>query len=127
MSQRATVSAAAIVDAHWGADAPQWVRQLAGLCDGSSQAAAARKISYSASLVNQVLKNRYMGDLTQVQLRVEAAAGERGRDCPVLGQIDGAECLRHQRAGYNPANHVAVRLYRACLLCPHNISKGKKP
>lgn len=114
-----------IVTEHWGADAPVWVMKLAAACDTSSQAAAARKISRSASLVNQVLKNRYTGSLDDVQSRVESAFSITGTNCPVLGMIDGSVCLKHQKTEYNPSNFMAVRLYAACRRCPHNISNKR--
>ena len=120
-------SAKETVKTHWGVNAPVWVRQLAAQCDVSSQKKTADKIGRSAALVNQVLKNRYAGDLRGVQERVETAFGDKVT-CPVLGQIDGGECLRHQQAKYNPGNHAAVSLFVACKKCPHNlICKGAKP
>lgn len=116
-------SAVDIVMEFWGETAPEWVRTLARFCDKETQAAAARKIGRSASLINQVLKNRYTGNLTAVQSRVEAAFSDTGVICPVLGQMTGTACLSHQKAAYNPANHTAVKLYVACRRCPHNLSK----
>lgn len=115
----------ALVVKHWGADAPQWVLTLAAYCDKESQAAAARKIGRSAALVNQVLKNCYTGDLKATQARVESAFSTKAVDCPVMGKICGSDCLAHQKAPYNSANHVAVRLYVACRKCPKNLrNKG---
>lgn len=117
--------ASAIVAQYWEGNAPEWVKRLATFCDEESQAAAARKIGRSASLVNQVLKNKYTGDLNAVQQRVEAALKDEGVMCPVLGNIAGDVCLKQQRQPYSSANHVAVRLFKACRNCPHNLkNKG---
>lgn len=116
-------SALDIVAEFWGATAPEWVKTLARFCDKNTQAAAARKIGRSASLINQVLKNRYTGDLIGVQARVESAFSDSGVVCPVMGQITGSTCLGHQKVDYNPSNHIAVKLYVACRRCPHNVSR----
>lgn len=112
---------------HWGDSAPVWVRLLATACDETSQKKTAVKISRSSALVNQVLKGKYPGDLTDVQNRVEKVFGIK-IPCPELGDIEGAACLVNQQKKYNPANHAAVSLFVACRRCPHNIScKGVKP
>lgn len=118
MSKEQQPSALAIAQQHWQ-PLPDWVRTLAEYCDAHTQADAARKIGRSASLVNQVLKGKYPGALSAVQARVEAALNEQVTDCPVLGPISGADCLKHQAAPYNPANHRVVALFRQCLRCPH--------
>lgn len=120
-------SAIRTVDESWGEAAPEWVKTLAAFCDAESQAAAARLIGRSTSLINQVLKNKYMGDLTGVEERVNSAFRVVPVPCPVLGDIDGASCLAHQQATYHPGNHLAVRLYVACRRCPHNLGRKGGP
>lgn len=112
-----------IVAQHWGDNAPEWINTLARYCDAESQASAARKIDRSPSLINQVLKNKYTGDLVGVEARVKSALSVTCVFCPVLGNIQGDECLSHQGTAYNPSNHVAVRLFVACKRCPNNVSK----
>lgn len=116
-------SAIEIIREFWGSDAPEWVVTLAKYCDKNTQKAAAQKIQRSPSLINQVLKNSYTGDLEGIQARVESAFSDTGVECPVLGEITGATCLGHQKAGYNPSNHIAVKLYVACQRCPFNLSR----
>lgn len=118
------VNALAIAEQHWQ-PLPEWVRTLAQFSDEHTQVAASRRIGKSASLVNMVLKNNYKGDLRGVQQLVETAFDVAKRRCPVLGSISGSDCLKHQTAPYNPANHMAVGLFRACRRCPHN-QKGVK-
>lgn len=124
MSEK-TVSARDIVETFWGNDAPEWVHTLAQFCDTESQAAAARKIGRSPSLVNMVLKNKYTGDLKGVEKRVTSAFCSAPVPCPVLGEIDGATCLTHQRAPYVPTNPLAVRLYVSCRRCPFSLNCKK--
>lgn len=112
-----------IVAEFWGDDAPEWVKAVARESDRSSQAEVGRRIGRSASLINQVLKNRYTGDLHGIEARVKKALSVTAVTCPVLGQISGVDCLKHQNAPYTPSNHMAVRLYVACKRCPNNIGK----
>lgn len=121
MSQNPT-SALAIASAHWE-ELPAWVRVLAEYCDQHTQAAAARKIGRSASLVNQVLKGRYEGNMEAVKARVETALNVTQVTCPILGLISGDECLRHQSAPYSPVNHMAVALFRQCRRCPNRCGR----
>lgn len=118
MSKPDQLTAMQIAQAHWQ-PVPEWVRLLADYSDTHTQAAAARKIGRSASLVNQVLKQKYPGDLAAVQARVETALKVEMVRCPILGSITGSECLKHQGAPYYSGNHVAVALFRQCRRCPN--------
>lgn len=108
----------------WGDDLPQWVRILAEHCDAHTQREAAEAISYSASVVNQVLQNSYKGNLSRIQSAVEGAFMGSVVACPILGELPQQDCLRHQRQPFNPSNPMRVRLYRAChTTCPHRFKK----
>jgi len=122
--QHVTTAAETVTEC-WGV-APDWVRQLAAACDDTSQRETAQKIGLSPSLVNQVLKNRYQGNLGNVRGRVETGLAADRRHCPVMGLIDGKTCLTNQSRRYDPSNHIAVRLYRACRGCEHSLKGGKK-
>lgn len=103
----------------WGDDAPAWVKSLAAECDKTSQAKVAGAMGRSPSLVNMVLKNRYSGNMDDVKARFETAFTET-IECPVLGDIDGQTCLNWQSKPYSGANHLVVRMFRACQRCPNN-------
>lgn len=124
MSKTITVPAISHVATHWGDNAPIWIVDLAKACDQTSQAAVALKLGRSASLVNQLLKAKYPGDLKGVEDRFNAAFDPEKHHCPILGQITGADCLKNQSKRYDPSNHISVRLFRACSNCPHAL-KGK--
>ncbi|MDX2094339.1 MAG: hypothetical protein SFW64_00105 [Alphaproteobacteria bacterium] len=124
MSKPIQLTALQIAQAHW-TPVPDWVRLLAEYSDKHTQAAASRKIGRSASLVNQVLKQKYPGDLQAVQARVETALKIEMVRCPIMGPIAGSECLKHQGVPYNPGNHMAVALFRQCRRCPN--ACGRKP
>lgn len=54
----------------WGGKPPEWVLVLAAECDASSQRAVAKRISCGATTVNQVVRNRYGGDLGRIAKKV---------------------------------------------------------
>lgn len=115
------------VSAAWGEDAPGWVTILAEACNRSSQKAAAGEIGYSATVVNQVLKGTYTGDLTAVQSAVEGAFMHAVVACPVIGELPTHRCLEHQRRKFAATNPQRVKLFRACRSgCPHSRLKVKE-
>ncbi|MBM3617501.1 MAG: hypothetical protein FJX23_03035 [Alphaproteobacteria bacterium] len=117
-----TVDAQSIAAAHWN-PLPEWVERLASYCNEHTQVAAAKKIGRSASLINQVLRGNYKGDMEAVKSRVETALMAGGITCPILGAISGSQCLQQQAKPYNSGNHLAVSLFRECRRCPNN--KGR--
>ncbi|PZQ46329.1 MAG: hypothetical protein DI551_05285 [Micavibrio aeruginosavorus] len=120
MAEQKTSTAKSTASSSWGMDAPAWIIRLAEACDRTSQSKVAEKINRSPSLVNMVLKNKYPGRLDAIQARFEAAY-KSSIECPVLGEISGTDCLKNQALPFNPGNHVAVRLFRACKSCPFNV------
>lgn len=102
---------------------PAWVLSMAEECEKSSQAGFASKIGRSPALVNQVLKNRYAGDLGDVRERVEAILHPSCIDCPILGEITGQLCVANQGKPYDPSNNLSVRLFVGCRKCPNRITK----
>jgi len=122
---KVVISAAQHVTDHWGKDAPAWINDLAKECDNSNQVTVARKLGRSASLINQLLKRKYPGDLNDIQKRFESAFQPDLRSCPILGQITGEACLVNQGKKYDSSNHVAVSLFKACARCEYKL-KGRK-
>lgn len=119
-------NAMSIVQEHYGRNAPAWIIALAEECDRTTQTKVAGRIGRSASLINQVLKNKYTGNLEGIRQRVDAVLRPSCFQCPVLGEISGDDCLKHQGKPYNPANNLAVRLFLACRKCPNRIVKCEK-
>jgi hypothetical protein len=100
---------------------PDWVEALAEEADRSNQAKAARRISYSSSVVSTILKNAYSGDLKAVEQAVRDGLMRGTVDCPVKGEISGTECRSHQLAPFAATSSRRVQLYRACRSgCPHS-------
>jgi len=102
----------------WEGRAPEWVRVLARRCDElESQTLAAEEIGYSAPAVNQVLRNRYRGNLGKVESAVREVLMGDTVMCPVLGEILVSECKANQKRPFNAANALRVQLFRACSEC----------
>jgi hypothetical protein len=98
----------------WNGMAPEWVRALAAACAGTTQAAIGRRLGYSASVVNQVIRGNYKGDLARVEAAVRGAFMSECVICPVLGEIGRDVCLAHQRRGFDATSSVRAQLYHAC-------------
>lgn len=100
-------------------DAP-WIVELRDACKAArSQGVVAEKIGYSQSVVNQVLKGTYKGDLKSVQRAVEGALMGATVDCPILGDLPRQRCIENQRAGFRATNPLRVQLARTCPTCPN--------
>lgn len=95
-----------------------WLTVLRESCDTSSQAATAKRINYSPTVVNQVLKGTYKGDLNSVQKAVEGALMGLSVECPVIGTLPRDRCcLDYQRRGFAATNPLRVTLTQACPRC----------
>jgi hypothetical protein len=99
---------------NWGAKAPEWVQTLAEECDRTSQAKTAKKIKYSAAVVNLVLKNNYTGIYNNVKEAVNANLMGKEVICPVLGKIKLKDCIENQQAKFTTANPTKIKLFKAC-------------
>lgn len=112
----------------WGANLPDWVERLAMECAGSTQVAVGQKLGRSGSLISQVLRNRYQGDMDGVEDAVRGAYMHATVDCPALGNLPTDECQawrRKARAGVRVrTNALRVRMLNACDCCPK--FKGEK-
>ena len=93
---------------------PDWVEALAEACDLSSQSRVSDKLGYSPTVINQVLHNRYPGDLESVAGKVQGVYMGRVVDCPALGEISLAVCLTYQKQEFINTNHLRVMMYQAC-------------
>lgn len=94
-----------------------WLDRLASECKRTSQKAVADRIGYSATVVNQVLKGTYKGDLGAVEMAVRGALMNVTVDCPVLGKLPANECLEYQKLPFASTNPQRVRLFRSCRDC----------
>ena len=110
----------------WGHDLPDWVERLARECARSTQVSVAQKLGRSGSLISQVLRNRYRGDMEGVEDAVRGAFMHATVDCPALGLLPTDECQawRKKARGGIRTNALRVRMLNACNGCPR--FKGEK-
>jgi len=98
---------------------PAWLLMLRAEVTrlGSIQAVADR-LGYSRTVVSLVLSDKY-GKSTDA---LAAAVMSRLTQlvCPVLGEISGEDCARHQAAPFAANNPQRIALFRACRGCRHS-------
>lgn len=110
----------------WGPDMPDWVERLARECARTTQVAVGQKLGRSGSLISQVLRNRYQGDMYGVEDAVRGAFMHATVSCPALGTLPTDECQswRRKARGGIRTNALRVRMLNACNSCPK--FKGEK-
>lgn len=94
-----------------------WIETLRAACKASSQVAVADKIGMSTAVVSQVLKGAYLGNLSNVQSRVEGALMGVTVDCPIVGDLALNRCIENQSRPFAATNPLRVALHRACKTC----------
>lgn len=111
-----------IARAAWGDPLPDWIEVLARKCAEDSQRRAAVEIGYSGSMVSQLLRNAYKGNVATVEDAVRGAWMGATVSCPVMGTIPTNDCQEWRRKArkFAPSNNHRVRMYRACAICPRN-------
>lgn len=112
--------------AAWGKELPDWVRELAGKCDQTSQSRVASLVGYSATTLSLVISNRYTGDVGAVEERVRATIMSAEIGCPELGPLSLAQCLewRERSSDLKPTSSLRRIMFDACRRCPHNPASG---
>lgn len=103
----------------WGEDLPDWVEALARECAATSQNQVAKRLERSSTLISQVLRAKYPGDLRAVEDLVRGHLMAETVACPSLGALPLHECRSwmakaHQ---FQNTNSLRVRMYRACRTC----------
>lgn len=113
---------AALVAEFWGSDVPEWVTTLATECQRTSQSAVARRLEVSLTMVNQVLRRKYPGDMTRIEDLVCGVYLSAEVACPALGPIPAHVCRqwRDRAQTFVSINRERVLMYRACNNCPRN-------
>lgn len=106
----------------WGDDIPDWIMVLARACEAQSQNKVASRLGRSASLVSNVLRAKYPGDMDVVEDLVRGVFMRAVVDCPALGELPTHECYAWRQKSRNFTGHNAlrVRMFRACNRCPRN-------
>lgn len=91
-----------------------WIEVLRQECARTSQAAVARRLGVSPSMISQGVRGVYTGDTERLRALVEGAFLGRRVGCPVLGEVALNECLEHQARPFAATNPQRVALFRAC-------------
>lgn len=114
------------MNAHLISD-PAWILALREQVADKGQRTVAKEIGYSPAVVSQVLNDKYLGDVAQVEKRVRGAYMGETVFCPVLGEIPSNQCMDHQRKPFAPINPMRVRLFRACRAgCTNSKLEGRR-
>jgi hypothetical protein len=93
---------------------------------GKSMRIIAEELGYSHSVISQVLKGTYTGDVNKVRAKVEGAYMGAMVHCPGYGgDIPRNRCIEQQGRPFAATNPSRVRLYHTCPTCP-NSTKTKE-
>lgn len=82
-----------------------------------TQIEVAKRLGYSKATISLVVNDKYNGDLNAVLSKVKEVFGGLKVGCPVLGEIDLAECAEHKRRPFSASNPLWVRLFKTCKGC----------
>lgn len=110
----------------YGPALPDWIAGLAELADRIGLKETAARVNYSPSTVSCVINNKYLGDLAAVETRARLALMDGQVDCPILGEIDRAQCFHEQDEPFRATSAQRVQLFHACQVCENARSKGGK-
>lgn len=106
----------------WGDPSPDWISELARLCDRQGQRHAGISIGYSTATISQVLRKKYPGDMEKFEQAVRGALLRETVTCPVMGEIQKDRCLELQRRPIDRMRNgtLFIRTYHACRNgCPN--------
>jgi len=117
-----------IARAAWGADMPDWIAELAAACAQTSQNQVAKRLDRSASLVSNVLRRKYTGDMDAVEQRVRGVLMRSVVECPQLGTIPTQVCQawRARARVFSGHNAQRAQMFRACRACPRNAKEASR-
>lgn len=109
----------------WGDELPDWVLALAEACARTSQNRVAEDLGRSASLVSNVLRRKYPGNMAAIEERVRGTFMSVVISCPVLGELPTDRCQMWRQRAHRLQTHNThrVRMYRACRRCPRYLEE----
>ncbi len=102
------------------------MKALAHEADRIGEARRRAAHRYSRSVVWEILRAAYSASTARVERAVRAALIRDAIDCPVLGEIDGASCISHQKAPYSSANPLKGGSIAPAVAAPHSASPGDR-
>lgn len=89
-----------------------------------SQAKVASDLGISAATVNNLLKDRYPGDVQGMAARIRGQYMAETVGCPVMGTLTRRQCLDNQARPLAFTNPIRVSLHSACKTCTHRKEKA---
>lgn len=107
-------------------EVPDWIGEIASLCDTKGLKAAAKMTGYSTSAISTVINAKYQGDIERVEEAVRGALMGVKVECPVLGEIGRDRCLTEQVEPFRATSAHRAQLYHACRGECKNYRKGAK-
>lgn len=84
-----------------------------------TQTAVADELGVSAAVVNNLLKDRYLGNVALMADRIRGQFMAETVVCPVQGVLSRRNCLDYQARPLVFTNATRVRLHQACKTCPN--------
>ena len=84
-----------------------------------TQSAVADELGVSAAVVNNLLKDRYLGNTALMADRIRGQFMAETVSCPVQGVLSRRNCLDNQTRPLVFTNPTRVRLHHACKSCPN--------
>ncbi|MVO16830.1 hypothetical protein [Parasedimentitalea huanghaiensis] len=110
----------------WGETIPDWIEALIRECDQTSQNIVAKQLDLSAAVVSQSIRNRYAGNLSNIESVVRDTFINAPVNCDALGgEIESPICLTWRRRSekLTSSSPMRVRMFHACRKCPLNSSQ----
>ncbi len=100
-------------------DTPKWLQELKKQCELTNQRRVAEMLGYSQTVINQVLKGIYRGDLSKVEAKIRGAFLGETVGCPILGELEINKCINYQ-SSQSTANCLRVSMRKTCPTCLYN-------
>lgn len=97
-----------------------WLDLLTEAVNKSSKQAVADDLGVSRTTISLVMNDNYPASTDKIEEKVINFYGRL--DCPHTGeQITIADCKQHHTSAAPTSSPRAMRLWRACQVCPNNI------
>lgn len=105
-------------------EASDWLEVLRRECDRVTVTAVARQLGVSRPLLSRLLAGKYHHNPVRFRALVEGILMGVTVPCPVLGDLNRADCVHWQGQGVLGSNPVLVQLSKTCPDCDFNLCRG---
>ncbi|MDL2266799.1 LacI family transcriptional regulator [Desulfovibrio sp. OttesenSCG-928-G15] len=101
-----------------------WLDMLRQAAGETSKAEVARTLGVSRTAISLLLSGKYPGGTAKMAERVLEQYGAHSHVCPHLDRdVTPEECATNCNKSIPTASPAALRLWRACRECVHNVNK----